>query len=170
MKTVVTDVDVERSCGGQYFTIYIKQGKLAGNMLLPQEIIVDKEKGIIEAAQDYIDKHEEDVPILAELLDIKTVGTVTRYLVDRSLASKSGMVFVENDSEEIERLVAELHEADSIIHSLDDVLTCLEVDCQKFPALRDSVDYHRPDEYIPGGEPLINCYTSISGLFINKIV
>ena len=160
MKTVVTDVDVERSCGGQYFTIYIKQGKLAGNMLLPQEVIVDKEKGIIEAAQDYIDKHEEDVPILAKLLDITAVGTVTRYLVDRSLASKSGMVFVENDSEEIESLVADLHKADSSIRTFDD--------CQKFPSLRDSVEYHRPDEYSPGGEPLIHCYTSIAGLFSIK--
>lgn len=170
MRTIVTDVDVERSCGGHYFTIYIKQGMLAGNMLLPQEVIVDKEKGIIEAAQDYIGKHEEDVPILAELLDITAVGTVTRYLVDRSLASKSGMVFVENDSEEIKSLVADLHEADRSIRTFDDVLTCLEADCQKFPVLRDSVEYHRPDEYSPDGEPLIHCYTSISGLFINKIV
>jgi hypothetical protein len=168
MKTVVTDADVERSCGGQYFTIYIKQGKLAGNMLLPQEIIVDKGKGIIEAAQDYIDKHEEDVPILAELLDITAVGTVTRYLVDRSLASKSGMVFVENDSEEIESLVTNLHEVDSSIRTFDDVLTSLEADCQKFSALRDSVEYHRPDEYSYGGEPLINCYTSIVRLFFVK--
>ena len=170
MKTIVTDVDVERSCGGQYFTIYIKQGKLAGNMLLPQEVIVDKGKGIIEAAQDYIDKHEEDVPILAELLDITAAGTVTRYLVDRSLASKSGMVFVENDSEEIESLVADLHEADRSIRTFEDVLTCLEADCQKFPALRDSVDYHRLDEYSPGGEPLIHCYTSIAALFSNNVV
>ena len=168
MKTIVTDVDVERSCSGQYFTIYIKQGKLAGNMLLPQEGIADKEKGIIEAAQDYIDKHEEDMPILAELLDIKAVGTVTRYLVDRSLASKSGMVFVENESEEIEILVADLHEADSRIRTVDDVLTYLEADCQKFPALRDSVEYHRPDEYSHGREPLIHCYTSITRLFTNN--
>ncbi|TYZ20484.1 hypothetical protein [Selenomonas ruminis] len=170
MRTIVTDVDVERSCGGQYFTIYIKQGKLAGNMLLLQEAIADKGKKINEAAQDYIDKHEEDIPILAELLDIKAVGTVTRYLVDRSLASKSGMVFVENDSEEIEILVAELHETDSSICTFDDVLTSLEADCHNIPALRDSVEYHRPDEYSPDGEPLIHCYTSISGLFINKIV
>lgn len=116
MKTIVTDVDVERSCGGQYFTIYIKQGKLAGNMLLPQEGIADKEKGIIEAAQDYIDKHE----------------------------------------------------ADSRIRTVDDVLTYLEADCQKFPALRDSVEYHRPDEYSHGREPLIHCYTSITRLFTNN--
>lgn len=165
MKTVVTDIDVERSCDGQYFTIYIRQDKLAGNMLLPQDIIAEKEKNLIEAAQEYIDTHEEEVPMLAELLNIEAVGTVTQYLVGRSLKSKSGMIFVEHNSEEIERLVAELHEADRNILTFDDVFTSLETDCQKFPALRDCVEFHRPDEYPLGGEPLIHSYTIIAELF-----
>ena len=39
MKTIVTDIDTERPNDGEHYTVYFRQGELAGNMLLPQEAV-----------------------------------------------------------------------------------------------------------------------------------
>ena len=164
MRSIVTDIDIERPSDGEHYTIYFQQGELVGNMLLPQENI-EEGQSYMEAAQAYLDAHTDELPILAELPDIATVGVVTRYLVERSLKSKTGMVFVENNSEEIESLVAELHKADNRIQSFTDVLTSIAEDCKKVPVLCDCIEVHSSDEYIPGGEPVIHSYTIITGIF-----
>ena len=65
------------------------------------------------------------------------------------------MVFVERHEEAIAALVAELHALDERIGTFDDVIKNLEADFQKFPTLRDCIEYHSPDEYAPGNEPLL---------------
>jgi len=67
------------------------------------------------------------------------------------------MVFIENDSEEIASLIEELHGKDSRIQTCEDVLKSLEADFQKFPVIRDYIEYGSPDEYIPSGEPYWPC-------------
>ncbi len=164
MRSIVTDIDTERPSDGEHYTIYFRQGELLGNMLLPQEA-VETGQGYMEAAQAYLDAHVEENPHLADLPNLAEVGVVTKYLVEASLGSNSGMVFIGNDSEEIESFVTELHKSDNNIHTFADVLKSLEADCQRFPALQDCIEFRSPDEYRPGGEPLIHSYTIISGLF-----
>ena len=50
MKTIVTDIDTERPNDGEHYTVYFRQGDLAGNMLLPQEAI-EKGKGFAKNLQ-----------------------------------------------------------------------------------------------------------------------
>ena len=90
---------------------------------------------------------------------------MTKYLVEGSQDSCSGMVFIENDSEEISSLIEELRERDSSIQTYDDVMKSLEADFQKFPAIRDYIEYGSPDGYIPGGEPLLYSYTGLASAF-----
>ena len=70
MKTIVTDIDTERPNDGEHYTVYFRQGDLAGNMLLPQEA-VEAGEGYIEAAQAYLDAHAEGVPHLADLPNLR---------------------------------------------------------------------------------------------------
>ena len=137
-------------------------------MLLPQEA-VEAGEGFMEAAQAYLDGHAEEVPQLADLPNLAEAGAVTRYLVEESQDSSSGMVFIENDSEEIASLIEELHVRDSQIQTCEDVLKSLEADFQKFPAIRDYIEYGSPDEYIPSGEPLIHSYTGLASAFASTV-
>ena len=41
----------------------------------------------------------------------------------------------------------------------------LEEDFQKFPAIRDYIEYRSQDEYIPRGEPLLHSYTGLASVF-----
>ena len=77
MKTIVTDIDTERPNDGEHYTVYFRQGELAGNMLLPQEAI-EEGKGFMEAAQTYLDAHEEEVPQLADFPNLAEAGAVTK--------------------------------------------------------------------------------------------
>lgn len=168
MRSIVTDINVERPCDGEYYTIYFRQGKLAGNMLMPQEFL-ETEKSYMEAAQAYLDAHAEEIPNLADLPNLEDAGAVTQYLVEVSQDSDSGMVFIGNDSEEIVSLIAELHERDNRIHTYEDVMKKLEEDFQKFPAIRDYIEYSSPDEYISRGEPLLHCYTGLTSVFASRM-
>lgn len=168
MRTVVTDIDMNRPRNGQEYTVYIQQGELAGNMLIPREAVGNNEKAI-EAAQAYLDTHEDEIPRLKDLPNITEAGVVTRYLVRKSLNESSGMVFVERDFDEVNTFLAALHEQDKGITTFTDVIKSLEEDFQKFPVIRDSIEYHNPDEYGPGKEPLLCCYTNLTNFFtINK--
>lgn len=168
MKTIATDIDTERPNDGEHYTVYFRQGELAGNMLLPQEAI-EKGKGIMEAAQAYLDAHAEEVPQLVDFPNLAEAGAVTKYLVEESQDSCSGMVFIENDSEEISSLIEELRERDSSIQTYDDVMKSLEADFQKFPAIRDYIEYSSPDDYIPSGEPLLYSYTGLASAFASTV-
>jgi len=168
MKTIVTDIDTERPNDGEHYTVYFRQGELAGNMLLPQEA-VEAGKGYIKAAQAYLDAHAEGVPHLADLPNLEEAGAVVNYLVKESQDSSSGMVFIENDGEEIASLIEELHVRDSQIQTYNDVVNSLEADFQKFPAIRDYIEYGSPDEYIPSGEPLIHSYTGLASAFASNV-
>ena len=75
------------------------------------------------------------------------------------------MVFVERHEKAVDALIAELRELDERITNFEDVIENLEADFQRFPILRDSIEYHSPDEYAPGDEPLLQCYTSLSSIF-----
>ena len=168
MKTIVTDIDTERPNDGEHYTVYFRQGELAGNMLLPQEA-VEAGKGYIKAAQAYLDAHAEGVPHLADLPNLKEAGAVVNYLVKESQDSSSGMVFIENDGEEIASLIEELHVRDSQIQTYNDVVNSLEADFQKFPAIRDYIEYGSPDDYIPSGEPLLYSYTGLASAFASTV-
>ena len=165
MRSIVTDVKISRPNDGQHYTVFFRQGKLCGNMLIPREAIDQQDNQFLKAAQEYLDAHVEDIPDPKDLPGLEDVGTVTRYLVDCSLNSSSSMVFVERQEEAVEALVAELHELDGRIGSFNDVMENLEADFQKFPVLRDSIEYHSPDEYAPGDEPLLQCYTNLASSF-----
>ena len=168
MRSIVTDIDVERPCDGEYYTIYFRQGKLVGNMLMPQESL-ETGKSYMEAAQAYLDAHAEEIPNLADLPNLEDAGAVTQYLVEVSQDSDSGMVFIGNDSEELVSLITELHERDTRIHTYDDVMKNLKEDFQKFPAIRDYIEYSSPDEYIPSGEPLLHSYTGLASAFASTV-
>ena len=168
MKTIVTDIDTERPNDGEHYTVYFRQGEMAGNMLLPQEAI-EKGKGFMEAAQAYLDAHAEEVSQLVDFPNLAEAGAVTKYLVEESQDSCSGMVFIENDSEEISSLIEELRERDSSIQTYDDVMKSLEADFQKFPAIRDYIEYGSPDDYIPSGEPLLYSYTGLASAFASTV-
>ncbi len=157
-----------RPKNGQEYTVYIRQGELIGNMLIPQEAVGDNEKAI-EAAQAYLDTHKEEIPQLYDLPNLAEAGVVTKYLVQKSLNESSGMVFVERDSEELSCFIAELHKQDKCITSFADVIRSLEKDFQKFPAIRGSIEYHNPDEYSLDKEPLLCSYTNLTNYFtMNK--
>ena len=78
-------------------------------------------------------------------------------------ARKKGIIG--NDSEEIVSLITELHERDNRINTYDDVMKKLEENFQKFPAIRDYIEYRSQDEYIPRGEPLLHSYTGLASVF-----
>lgn len=168
MRSIVTDIDLERPSDGEHYTIYFRQGELGGNMLLPQENI-EEGQSYMEAAQAYLDAHTEEIPNLADLPNLEEAGVVTKYLVEASQDSNSGMAFIENDGEEIVRLITELHERDRRIHTYDDVMKSLEVDFKKFPVIRDYIEYGSPDEYIPRGEPLLHSYTGLASAFASNV-
>ena len=138
-------------------------------MLVPREAIDRQDSKLLEAAQDYLNAHMEDIPDLKTFPNLEDAGTVTRYLVDSSLNNSSSMVFVERHEEAVAALVAELHELDERINTFDDVIKNLEEDFQKFPPLRDCIEYHSPDEYAPGNEPLLQCYTNLASTFASSI-
>jgi len=165
MRSIVTDVNINRPNDGQYYTVFFRQGELAGNMLVPKEAVNRQDKKLLKAAQEYLDANTDEVPDLKDLPRLEAAGTVTRYLVDSSLNSSSSMVFVERQEETVNALIAELHELDERITDFDDVIRNLETDFQRFPILRDSIEYHSPDEYAPGDEPLLQCYTNLSSSF-----
>lgn len=169
MKTIVTDIDIERPSDGEHYTVYFRQGELNGNMLLPLDM-VEEGKDYIKEAQAYVDAHTEEIPYLADLPNLNEVGIVTKYLVEESQDSSSGMVFIENNSEEIASLIEVLHEKDSQIQIYNDVVKSLEADIQKFPSIRDYIEYGSPDEYIPSGEPLLYCYTGLASAFASTAV
>ena len=169
MRSIVTDININRPNDGQHYTVFFRQEELAGNMLVPREAIDRQNIKLSKAAQNYLDVHAEDIPDLKTLPRIEDAGTVTRYLVDSSLNSSSSMVFVERNEETVAALVAKLHELDEHIDTFDDVIKNLETDFQKFPILRDSIEYHSPDEYAPGAEPLLQCYTNLTGNFASTI-
>jgi len=168
MRSIVTDIDIERPCDGEHYTIYFRQGELLGNMLLPQEAI-EEGQSYMKAAQVYLDAHAEEVPNLADLPNLAEAGAVAKYLVEASLDNNSGMVFIGNDSEEIVSLITELHERDSRIRTYDDVMKSLKEDFLKFPTIRDYIEYSSPDEYIPSGEPLLYSYTGLSSAFASTV-
>ena len=168
MRTIVIDIDIERPNDGEHYTVYYRQGELAGNMLLSQET-VEAGNGYMEAAQAYLDTHAEEVPKLADLPNLAEAGAVTKYLVEESQDSSSGMVFIENDIEEITSLIEELKGRDSRIQTCEDVLKSLEEDFKKFPVIRDYIEYGSPDEYIPSGEPLIHSYTGLASAFASTV-
>lgn len=169
MRSIVTDINISRPNDGHYYTVFFRQGGLAGNILVPKEAIDKQDNKLLKAAQDYLDAHADDIPDLKDLPNLEAAGTVTRYLVDSSLNSSSSMVFVERHEEAVDALIAELHELDERITDFDDVIRNLEADFQKFPILRDSIEYHNPDEYAPGDEPLLQCYTSLASSFASTI-
>ena len=169
MRSIVTDINISRPNDGQYYTVFFRQGGLAGNILVPREAIDKQDNKLLEASQDYLDAHEDEIPDLKDLPNIEAAGTVTRYLVDSSLNSSSSMVFVERHEDAIDALIAELHELDERITNFDDVIKNLEADFQRFPILWDSIEYHSPDEYAPGDEPLLQCYTSLASFFASTI-
>ena len=169
MRSIVTDINISRPNDGQYYTVFFRQGELGGNMLVPREAVDVQDNQFLKEAQEYLDIHTDEIPDLKDLPHLEDAGTVTRYLVDSSLNSSSSMVFVERYEGAVEALVAELHELDERIESFDDVIKNLEVDFQKFPILRDSIEYHSPDEYAPGNEPLLQCYTNLASSFASTI-
>ena len=168
MRSIVTAIDLERPSDGEQYTVYFRQGELAGNMLLPQEV-VEEGKNYMEAAQAYLDEHLEEVPNLECLPNLAEAGAVTQSLVETSQDNKSGMVFIGHDSEEIVSLITELHERDRRIQNYDDVMKNLKEDFQKFPAIRDYIEYSSPDEYIPRGEPLLHSYTGLASAFASTV-
>ncbi|WP_256625862.1 MATE family efflux transporter [Selenomonas ruminantium] len=121
---------------------------------MPGGEINRQNKELLKAAQDYLDANADDIPDLKDLPNLEDAGTVTRYLVDSSLNSSSSMVFVERHEDAVEALIVELHELDERITNFDDVIKSLEADFQRFPILLDSIEYHSPEEYAPGDEPL----------------
>lgn len=165
MRTVVTDIDVTRPQGGQYCTVYFRQGKLSGNMLIPREAVENRGGKLLQAAQYYLDYHLREIPSLKDLPSIAEAGPVTRYLVEASLSECDGIMYVDRREDAASILVNELHEIDDSIKSFDDVIASLEEDFKKFPAMRDKIEYHRLDEYAPGGEPLLQCYTGLPSCF-----
>ena len=169
MRSVVTDINICRPNDGQHYTVFYRQGELSGNTLIPREAIDQQDNQFISAAQEYLDAHAEGIPDLKDLPRLEEAGTVTRYLVDCSLNSSSSMVFVERQEEAVEALVAELHELDGRIGSFNDVMENLKEDFQKFPVLRDSIEYHSPNEYAPSDEPLLQCYTNLASSFASTI-
>ena len=169
MRSIVTDMNISRPNDGQHYTVFFRQGELSGNILVPREAIDRQESKLLEAAQEYLNAHMEDIPDLKTLPNLEDAGTVTRYLVDSSLNNSSSMVFVERHEEAVAALVAELHELDERINTFDDVIKNLEADFQKFPPLRDCIEYHSPDEYAPGNEPLLQCYTNLASTFASSI-
>ena len=169
MRSIVTDVKISRPNDGQHYTVFFRQGELSGNMLIPREAIDQQDNQFLKAAQEYLDAHTDEISDLKDLPRLEETGTVTRYLVDSSLNSSSSMVFVDRHEEAVDALVAELHELDERIGSFDDVMNNLEADFQKFPVLRDSIEYHSPDEYAPGDEPLLQCYTNLASSFASTI-
>ena len=165
MRSIVTNINISRPNDGQHYTVFFRQKELIGNMLVPREVIDRQNIKLPEATQNYLDAHAEDIPDLKNLPRLEDAGTVTRYLVDSSLNSSSSMVFVERNEEAVAALISELHELDERITNFDDVIKNLETDFQKFPILRDSIEYHSPDEYAPGNEPLLQCYTNLASTF-----
>lgn len=139
-----------------------------GNILLPQKD-VEEGRSYMEAAQAYLDAHAEEVPDLEALPNLTEAGAVIKYFVEKSKNSSSGMVFVENDSEEIASLIIELHEQDNRIHIYDDIIKNLEEDLEKFPAIRDYIEYCSSYEYILRGEPLIHSYTGLTSIFASIV-
>ena len=169
MRSIVTDINIRRPNDGQYYTVFFRQEEFVGNILVPQEAIDKQNIKLPEAAQNYLDAHAEEIPDLKSLPRLEDAGTVTRYLVDSSLNSSSSMVFVERNEEAVAALIAELHELNERIDTFDDVIKNLEADFQKFPMLRNSIEYYSPDEYAPGNEPLLQCYTNLAGSFASII-
>ncbi len=169
MRSIVTDINISRPNDGQHYTVFFRQEELAGNMLVPREAFDRQDNKLLEAAQDYLDAHADDIPDLKALPHLENAGTVTRYLVDSSLNSSSSMVFVERHEEAANALIAELHKLDEGITDFNDVIKNLEADFQKFPILRDSIEYHSPDEYAPSNEPLLQCYTNLASTFVSSI-
>ena len=165
MRSIVTDINISRPNDGQYYTVFFRQEELVGNILVPRGAINRQDKELIKAVQEYLDTHTDDIPDLKDLPNLEDAGTVTRYLVDSSLNSSASMVFVERNEDAIDALIAELHELDERITDFDDVITNLEADYQNFPILRDSIEYHSPEEYALGDEPLLQCYTSLASSF-----
>ena len=165
MRSIVTDININRPNDGQHYTVIFRQEELVGNMLVPREAIDRQNIKLPEAAQNYLDAHAEDISDLKTLPCLENAGTVTKYLVDSSLNSSSSMVYVERNEDVVSALIAELHELDERIDTFDNVIKNLEADFQKFPMLRDSIEYHSPDEYFPCDEPLLQCYTSLTSLF-----
>ncbi len=165
MRSIVTDININRPNDGQHYTVFFRQEELAGNMLVPRETIDRQNIKLSEAAQNYLDVHAEHIPDLKTMPRLENAGTVTRYLVDSSLNSSSSMVYVERNEDAVSALIAELHERDERIDTFDDVIKNLEADFQKCPILRDSIEYHSPDEYVPGNEPLLQCYTNLASNF-----
>lgn len=168
MRSIVTNINISRPNDGQHYTVFFRQEELIGNMLVPLEVIDRQNIKMPEATQNYLDAHAEDIPDLKKLPRLEDAGTVTRYLVDSSLNSSSSMVFVERHEEAVNALIAELHELDERINTFDDVIKNLEEDFQKFPPLRDCIEYHSPDEYAPGNEPLLQCYTNLASTFASS--
>ncbi len=164
MRSIVTNINISRSNDGQHYTVFFRQEELIGNMLVPLEVIDRQNIKLPKATQNYLDAHAEDISDLKNLPRLEDAGTVTRYLVDSSLNSSSSMVFVDRNEDAVAALVAELHELDEHITNFDDVIKNLEADFQKFPVLRDSIEYHSLDEYVPGNEPLLQCYTNLTSV------
>ena len=169
MRSIVTNINISRPNDDQHYTVSFRQEELIGNMLVPREVIDRQNIKLPEATQNYLDTHAEDIPDLKKLPRLEDAGTVTRYLVDSSLNSSSSMVFVERHEEAVNALIAELHELDERINTFDDVINNLEEDFQKFPPLRDCIEYHSPNEYAPGNEPLLQCYTNLASTFASSI-
>ena len=89
MRTIVTDIDIERPKDGEHYTVYYRQGELAGNMLLPQEAVDIPGKNLLKAAQEYVDANGKEVPRLKELPRLDEAGPITRYLVNSSISHNS---------------------------------------------------------------------------------
>ena len=169
MRSIVTNINISRPNDDQHYTVSFRQEELIGNMLVPREVIDRQNIKLPEATQNYLDAHAEDISDLKNLPRLEDAGTVTRYLVDSSLNSSSSMVFVERNEEAVAALISELHDLDKSIDTFDDVIKNLEADFKKFPILRDSIEYYSPDEYAPGNEPLLQCYTNLAGSFVYEL-
>ena len=134
-------------------------------MLIPQEAVDGRGIDLIKSAQVYLDNDRREVPFLKKQPALEEVGSVTKYLIDRSLEAGSGMISVGRDSDEVASMVADIHERDESIQSFEDVIKSLQEDMRKFPSLRDCIEYHPQDEYCPAGEPLIQTYTNLASSF-----
>lgn len=128
MRSIVTNININRPNDGQHYTVFFRQEELIGNMLVPREVIDRQNIKLPKATQNYLDDHAEDISVLKNLPRLEDAGTVTRYLVDSSLNSSSSMVFLDRNEDAVAAIVAELHELDEHITNFDDVIKNLEAD------------------------------------------
>ncbi|MBE6093456.1 MAG: hypothetical protein E7201_09885 [Selenomonas ruminantium] len=74
MRSIVTDININRPNDGQHYTVFFRQEELAGNMLVPREAIDRQNIKLFEAAQNYLDAHAEDIPDLKNCHALKRLG------------------------------------------------------------------------------------------------